>query len=75
MCMIKNDLAICIRDLRKPYVIGNKPVRLFCGATLQKHAGGKYEGFSHYVIENIGSENVILGLAIMCMKTQVVIES
>jgi hypothetical protein len=30
--------------------------------------GGENEGFSHYVIENIGSEITIFGLAIMCMK-------
>ena len=33
-----------------------------------KNAGGENEGFSHYVIENIGSEITILGLAIICMK-------
>ena len=75
MYMIKNDLATSIGDLRKSYVIGNKPVRLFCRATVQKNAGGKNEGFSHYVIENIRSEIAILGLATMCMKTKHVIAS
>ena len=59
MCMIKHDLAICLRERRKSYVIVNKTVIEFRRATVQKHAGGKNEGFSHYVIENIGSENVL----------------
>jgi hypothetical protein len=73
--MIQNDLSINARDLRKSYVIGNKPVMLFFRATVQKNAGGKNEGFSHYVIENIRSEIAILGLATMCMKTKHVIAS
>ena len=35
-----------------------------------KARGGENDGFSHYVIENIGSKITVLGLAIMCMKTK-----
>jgi len=37
-------------------------------AGITRHAGGKYEGFSHYVVENTESETAKFGLAIMLLK-------
>jgi hypothetical protein len=41
-------------------------------AGLTKNAGGKYEGFSHYVVENTESGNVNFRLAIMLLKNKIV---
>jgi hypothetical protein len=41
----------------------------FIGDRAEKRWGAKKEGFSHYVIKNIGSEITILWPAIMYLKT------
>jgi hypothetical protein len=73
MCMIQNDLAIFIRDLENPMSLGISQLDRFSGDRAKKRGGGRNEGFSHDVTENIRSEIAILGLAIMCMKIKVVI--
>jgi hypothetical protein len=72
MCKKQNDLSISRGNHSNPDVIESKTVNEIVRRSEQKHAGGKYEGFSHYVIENIGSEIAVFELAIMLMKNKVV---
>ena len=71
ICKKLNWLSISMGNNSNPDVIESKTVNEIVRDSEQKCAGGKNEGFSHYVIENIGSEIAVLGLAIMFMKNKI----
>ena len=58
----QKQLAIFNENIENLYVIENNTVIVFLAERGRKSAGGKNEGFSHYVIENIGSEITIWGI-------------
>jgi hypothetical protein len=61
ICKKINDLSIYRRNISNLDVIENKPVIAFVRRRERKYAGGENEGFSHYVIENIGGEIAVVG--------------
>ena len=54
----QKELAIYSENLGKLYAIENKPVITFLRSSSKKTRGGKYEGKSHYVVENKYRKNV-----------------
>jgi len=75
ICKKINHLSIYRRKSSNPYIIESKTVIAFVRSRQQKYAGGKNEGFSHYVIENTGTEIAFFGLAIMFMKIRQLAQS
>jgi hypothetical protein len=65
----QNKLSIFQGNTIKTEVIEIKRVIQLPGLGLEKNAGGKNEGFSHYVIENKQRQISETCLAIISMKT------
>ena len=68
----QNKLSIFQGNTIKTEVIEIKRVIQLPGLGLEKNAGGKNEGFSHYVIENTESEIAKFGLAVILLKNKLV---
>ena len=65
----QKQLAIFNENIESLHVIDYNTVIFFLAERGRKSAGGKNEGFSHYVVENKRRQIPIFGLAIMLMKT------
>ena len=65
----QKQLSVFNENTESLHTIENNKVIILVRGEGRKSAGGKNEGFSHYVIENIGSEIAFFALAIMLMKT------